>query len=112
MACAVCAVFRRREAEPSSTERLFALLVVATASVVSVTVVGFIVGATYGGNYAVTFELAGVRGYEATGLLGAMAGALVTATAWGIVAWRSRARIAGKTVVSVRRTAWLTTASR
>jgi hypothetical protein len=37
-------------------------------------VIGLVVGASIGGNYAVDFEFAGNRGYEATGLLGAIIG--------------------------------------
>ncbi len=37
-------------------------------------IVGLIVGAAIGGNYAVDFRFAGNRGYEATGLLGAIIG--------------------------------------
>jgi hypothetical protein len=37
-------------------------------------VVGWVVGATYGGNHATDFAFNGLRGYEATGRLGAMFG--------------------------------------
>ncbi len=37
-------------------------------------VIGFVVAATYGGNYATGFEFVGLRGYEATGLLGELVG--------------------------------------
>jgi hypothetical protein len=38
--------------------------------------VGSLLGDAHGGNYAVEFEFAGVRGYEATSLIGAIIGAL------------------------------------
>lgn len=38
---------------------------------------GVLLGATYGGRYAPQFEFAGVRGYEATGLIGELAGLVV-----------------------------------
>lgn len=37
-------------------------------------IVGLFVGAAIGGNYAVDFQFAGNRGYEATGVLGAIIG--------------------------------------
>lgn len=37
-------------------------------------IVGLVVGAGYGGNYATDFEFNGVRGYEATGQIGAIIG--------------------------------------
>lgn len=40
---------------------------------------GYLAGATYGGNYAEDAYFAGVRGYEATGLLGAIAGGAIGA---------------------------------
>jgi hypothetical protein len=38
------------------------------------TVTGFVAGAFFGGNYATSFEFAGLRGYEATAPLGAVMG--------------------------------------
>ena len=40
-------------------------------------VIGWIVGALIGGNYAEQFVFNGVRGYEATGQLGFICGALI-----------------------------------
>jgi hypothetical protein len=37
-------------------------------------VIGFVVGAMYGGNYGTELEFVGLRGYEATGLLGGIGG--------------------------------------
>ncbi len=42
-------------------------------------VAGFMAGATYGGNFAVGFRFLGLRGYEATGIIGIIIGALVGA---------------------------------
>jgi hypothetical protein len=41
---------------------------------IAVAILGLIVGAAYGGNYASQFEFNGVRGYEATGQIGAIVG--------------------------------------
>ena len=54
--------------------------------------VGFVIGATYGGNYAVEFEFAGGRGYEATGPLGAIIGALTIALVCIVIVWRPTSR--------------------
>jgi hypothetical protein len=48
---------------------LFRLLIVVIAGTVC-GIVGWIVGAYIGGNYAVDFTFNGVRGYEAVGQLG------------------------------------------
>ncbi|RMF63628.1 MAG: hypothetical protein D6743_10455 [Calditrichaeota bacterium] len=40
-------------------------------------VIGLLIGATIGGNMAGDFRFAGNRGYEATGVLGALSGLLV-----------------------------------
>lgn len=39
--------------------------------------VGWILGALFGGSYATQFQLAGQRGYEATGIVGAVIGFIV-----------------------------------
>jgi hypothetical protein len=39
--------------------------------------IGLIIGALFGGNYAQQFVFNGVRGYEATGQLGLILGALI-----------------------------------
>jgi hypothetical protein len=54
--------------------------------------VGWVIGATYGGNYAVDFEFAGGRGYEATGPLGAMIGAPTIALVCIVIVWRPTSR--------------------
>jgi hypothetical protein len=41
---------------------------------IALAILGWIVGATYGGNYATNFEFNGLRGYEATGQIGAILG--------------------------------------
>jgi hypothetical protein len=41
------------------------------------TIIGLIAGATIGGNYFTEFEAFGNRGYEATGILGALIGAVL-----------------------------------
>lgn len=45
-------------------------------------VIGFVLGATYGGNYPVPFEFAGLPGYEGAGLLGAILISSAIAIAW------------------------------
>ena len=44
----------------------------ASGSVIAL--IGLVVGVTYGGNYATDFEFNGLRGYEATGQIGAVFG--------------------------------------
>lgn len=53
---------------------------------------GLIVGATYGGNYCNTCEFNGQRGYEATGQVGFLLGAVAGAglCAWVAFAWIRR----------------------
>jgi len=53
--------------------RVFAILVVGFVS----GVIGLIIGALIGGNYAEQFVFNGVRGYEATGQVGLILGALI-----------------------------------
>jgi len=53
--------------------RVFAILVVGFVS----GVIGLIIGALIGGNYAEQFVFNGVRGYEATGQVGLVLGALI-----------------------------------
>lgn len=45
------------------------------AIVIAAGAAGMIIGALIGGNFATQFEFNGVRGYEATGQIGAIAGA-------------------------------------
>jgi hypothetical protein len=51
-------------------------------------VVGWFVGAVLGGNYATDFHLAGVRGYEATGAVGAILGAICGVVLGWWMGWR------------------------
>jgi hypothetical protein len=54
-------------------------------------VVGLLSGAAYGGNYVTSIELAGRRGYEATGLIGEIVGFVVLGLfAFGITALLTR----------------------
>jgi hypothetical protein len=53
--------------------RVFAMIVVGFVS----GVIGLIIGALIGGNYAEQFVFNGVRGYEATGQVGLIFGALI-----------------------------------
>jgi hypothetical protein len=55
-------------------KRLVRVVLAALIGGIAVAVLGLIVGATYGGNYATDFEFSGLRGYEATGLIGAVLG--------------------------------------
>ncbi|HET8660197.1 MAG TPA: hypothetical protein VFM55_14505 [Micromonosporaceae bacterium] len=43
--------------------------------------VGLVVGATIGGNWFTSFSIAGQHGYEATGLVGAVVGAVALGAA-------------------------------
>lgn len=52
-------------------------------------VAGWIIGATYGGGFATTIELVGLRGYEATGLVGQLLGAATVAAMAFFLARRS-----------------------
>ena len=47
-------------------------------------VVGLLVGATIGGNLAVDFQFAGNRGYEATGVVGALIGLAIGVVGGGL----------------------------
>jgi hypothetical protein len=49
---------------------------------ISLAVVGWAIGASYGGNYATGFEFCGPRGYEATGQIGEVLG-FITGAALG-----------------------------
>ena len=51
-----------------------------------VAVVGFVVGATYGGNHATDFEFNGLRGYEATGQIGMLLGFIAGSTVCALLA--------------------------
>lgn len=53
-------------------------------------VVGLYVGATIGGNMAVDFQFAGNRGYEATGVLGALFGVVGGAIAFTCLHWKDK----------------------
>jgi hypothetical protein len=54
--------------------RLVVRLLAALFGAVAGTGIGLVVGATYGGNYATELDFAGLRGYEATGLIGEIIG--------------------------------------
>jgi hypothetical protein len=71
---------------------LSARLVAALVGVIVGAGIGFGIGANYGGNYATDFEFAGVRGYEATGLLGALIGA----TTMGVAGFALVARLTSR----------------
>jgi hypothetical protein len=57
-----------------SNKRVVGVVLAGLVGGIAVAVLGLIVGATYGGNYATNFEFNGLRGYEATGLIGAILG--------------------------------------
>jgi hypothetical protein len=57
-----------------SSRRVAACLFVALAGGTIGAVVGLTIGANYGANHATRFQFARLRGYEATGLIGALAG--------------------------------------
>lgn len=66
-------------------------LMIGTIAVFLSAVPGFIVGATIGGNYFNDFTAFQMRGYEATGLIGALAFSIVAAAlSVGLVARRDR----------------------
>lgn len=62
------------------------LAVAATAGALVLGAVGLIVGADYGGNYCCDCEFNGQRGYEATGQVGFLVGAVVgfCSSAWAV----------------------------
>lgn len=45
-------------------------------AVICLGLIGWVIGAYLGGNYAVNFVIKGLRGYEASGLIGSIAGTL------------------------------------
>jgi membrane associated rhomboid family serine protease len=45
--------------------------------IIGLAILGLVVGAVIGGNFFTDFEFANVRGYEATGNLGAIIGAVI-----------------------------------
>lgn len=59
--------------------RILASLLAGLGGGIVAALVGLIVGAAYGGNFATDFEFNGVRGYEATGQIGAVLGFLIGA---------------------------------
>lgn len=65
------------------------LVLAATAGALAGGVALFVVGAFLGGNVTPHFEFAGLRGYEATGVLGLMVG-LVAGGALGLKLARKR----------------------
>jgi len=60
--------------------RIFAVIVIGLISAV----IGLIIGALIGGNFVEQFVFNGVRGYEATGQIGFILGALIGL----ILSWR------------------------
>ena len=53
-------------------------------------IIGLMIGSDYGGNYAQDFQFAGNRGYEATGVLGAIIGSILGCILGGIWGWLRR----------------------
>jgi hypothetical protein len=53
---------------------MFACLLAGLIGGITIALCGLVVGAYYGGNYAPDVEFNGVRGYEATGQIGAILG--------------------------------------
>jgi hypothetical protein len=51
-------------------------------------VAGWVVGATIGGNFATDFEFNGLRGYEAVGQIGLIAGLVIGGLLCGWLVWR------------------------
>jgi len=78
---------------PWTLRRVLVCLLAGLVGGVVLAVVGLVVGAAFGGNYATEFEFNGMRGYEATGQLGAIlgfvAGALLGAL---LVCFRTKRR--------------------
>jgi membrane protein YqaA with SNARE-associated domain len=68
--------------------RFLVVLMAAVFGGVAGGVAGWLLGALYGGNYAVNFEFAGLRGYEATGQIGAIIGFVLIALFCGYVTGR------------------------
>jgi hypothetical protein len=57
-----------------SSKRVVGMVLAGLIGGIAVAVIGLIVGATYGSNYATGFQFNGLRGYEATGQIGAILG--------------------------------------
>ena len=60
--------------------KLISKVIIVIVSTVGVGILGWLVGAYIGGNFAQTFLFNGVRGYEATGQLGFIIGAILGIT--------------------------------
>ena len=60
-------------------------IVIVLAGALLGAIVLFVVGGIIGGNFATDFELAGLRGYEATGVLGIFVGVVTGAGAAALV---------------------------
>jgi len=57
-----------------SSKRVVRVVLAGLIGGIALAILGLIVGGTYGGNYAPDFEFNSLRGYEATGLIGAILG--------------------------------------
>lgn len=68
----------RNVRKPSNLWRVATRLSMGFVVAVVGAVVGWVIAATYGGNHATGFELAGLRGYEATGFIGVFVGVVTT----------------------------------
>jgi hypothetical protein len=73
------------ERRPWTIGRMLICLLAGLIGGLVLAAVGSVVRATYGGNYATDFKFNGLRGYEATGQLGAMFGVVTGAP---LCAWR------------------------
>jgi hypothetical protein len=57
-----------------SSKRVVVVVLAGLIGGIAAGALGLLAGATYGGNYATNFEFNGLRGYEATGQIGAILG--------------------------------------
>jgi len=60
--------------------KLILKVIIVLISAIGLGILGWLIGAYFGGNFAQTFVFNGVRGYEATGQLGAIIGAVLGIT--------------------------------
>jgi hypothetical protein len=60
-----------------SSKRFVGVVLAGLIGGIALGALGLVAGAIFGGNYATTFEFRGLKGYEATGQIGAIIGFVV-----------------------------------
>jgi len=63
-----------------SSKRVVLVVLVGLLGGFALALIGLVIGADYGGNHATGFEFNGLKGYEATGQLGAVLGLVIGGT--------------------------------